>query len=68
MRSGYETFGDEISKYGQVVGYFNEATDAYTTSVTAPNSQGFVSVETVAVVYTIEPLVYHIFLPLASTH
>jgi len=59
-------FGDGITMTGQVVGHVYAATGTYTATVTATNSQGFVTMETVAVVYTTEPLVYHIFLPLTT--
>ena len=59
-------FGDGITMTGQVVGHVYEATGTYTATVTATNSLGFVTVETVAVVYTTESPVYHIFLPLTT--
>jgi hypothetical protein len=57
-------FGDGITMTGQVVGHVYEATGTYTATVTATNSLGSVSVETVAIVYTIEPLTYYIYLPI----
>jgi PKD repeat protein len=52
-------FGDGITLTGQVVMHAYEATGTYTATVTATNSLGSVTVETVAIVYTI-----HTYLPI----
>jgi PKD repeat protein len=52
-------FGDGITMTGQVVEHIYQATGTYTATVTATNSLGPMSVETVAIVYSNELPIYY---------